>query len=412
MEIPRNLVLDVGKFPELQRINLRQLPECARLDERQVDALQLAVGLSMEALSNTSYFKVYLDSMPTEEDYLGIMPAAATPDLWAAFGSMCPVLTTAAFSQTPRKQCFWAWSSSALWPDEAEGIDWPQVQVSLWHIFSRGFPSHTNQGWWMVPAIDLLNTATVPYVNVGDVGSKAECENYVANQQIPSSYCRDYSNPDAHRVYTVRHVEARAELVHHYCPSCNNIDLLARYGFYMEDNPNEITFAEIMAYRKSDVPEEFKRIGFEKLDCEALWHVVKPYLNITEEGFAEAFSRGWRAPRCRNSVPSFQLRCTMSRISYEFCTDLWTSAGRSHGRGLRGPDPRDKRPRSREVIFEGDLSLLRQGASFWVLWLLALAASACFAAWWLRYKQNGKSSFRVEARHEARKDRKKKSKGA
>jgi len=182
---------------------------------------------------------------------------------------------------------------------EGVEVEWKDVEGLLRIHGSRHFNAKPADVEFLAPAADMVNTGRPEQLNLS-----------------PALIMTSPDAPQATlRLTASRFIAPGEELITSYFDSLDNEDVLFRWNMYLEGNP-EILDA-------SDEP---------CFDEQGTWRSAT--LSMLEPVTQEL-----PVPRCKAaSLSSFQgpLRCSLARLAFELCGQLWTSREPPRARGPTG----------------------------------------------------------------------------
>eukprot|EP00747_Dinoflagellata_sp_TGD_P151402 gnl/TRDRNA2_/TRDRNA2_177207_c2_seq36.p1 gnl/TRDRNA2_/TRDRNA2_177207_c2~~gnl/TRDRNA2_/TRDRNA2_177207_c2_seq36.p1 ORF type:complete len:359 (+),score=26.17 gnl/TRDRNA2_/TRDRNA2_177207_c2_seq36:418-1494(+) len=274
----------------------------------------------------------YLRMLPSLEEYRAKIPQYAEAPLLADFAEL-PVMqrntyftTGALLDNDPHllQTCIEALQSEG-WP-ELQELSLPDVALAARHFQDRAHGDEQNKGW-MLPVLDLLNTAEAERINT---------QRKFFNGQL--------------QVRTSMFVPKGHELFNTYYP-LPNLHLVGFYGLFLDSNSHPWGSKGMMS--KMLVHD----LGLPNVDCYA-----RVGRNGTRSSLKEvtdaALERRWEphmvAPRCREEVLSTNqgpARCSLARLAWELCGDTWypkTQTLRSKTNALIA----ERRSRERQELYE------------------------------------------------------------
>lgn len=298
LQIPRDLWLTLGFWPDLAAATLVHHSACSDLSESQVKRLKFASGLAVETQKgDASKHATYLRNLPPLSEYRSFHPSFMNAALQEDFRSLPTVhfARTTQQDEAEMKLCFQAWNHEANSP--VQNVKWEDIELGLSHLRNRGFIVERDP--ILVPVVDLINTERSDLTNA-DVQFNSDMVSLVVNSVWLSS---------------------GQELLFGYCNTCDNNMMLSQWGVYLEGNTNPLpadptincegngnhsaTNASAMSHSQS-----LKEVSLAALDFGSHGHGT--------------------VPRCRGSLFSSEqgaLRCSMARLSYEYCGHLWEKEG-------------------------------------------------------------------------------------
>lgn len=286
--VPRKLWLTSSNFQSFADASKLAL-KCADLREWEADRLFLAAAIATEAQKGTeSYYYPYIHALPSMRDFQSFMPNLIEEPLKSEFAAL-PIVATAKAMQRRdehhNRACFEKWQGVGSSP--VASLTWDEMLLALTWVRTRNY--YTKQGITMIVGTDMLNTGKDANINTG-WGYDSE-----------AFYLRG----------RYKSVEAGSELYDSYCPSCDNEHMLKTWGVYLEDNPATVAHRDI--------------------DCSVHKNgVLQKAMEATLETSATSMSR--ISPRCRSLAVSTQqgpLRCSLARLTWEYCAVAWGLASPS-----------------------------------------------------------------------------------
>lgn len=309
MSIPRNVWIWEGSpaWSDLvaQKEAVSQIPSCKELDPTDLLKLIVAVGMAREKeKGEASTISMALNSWPTYDDYYSFHPRLAGWEILRDFSSLDLVgyIKVEQIGDREKQQCFLAWKSKS--PSIA-GIEWLNVFEALEQIYTRSFagPEELKNSFVLVPLADMLNT--VP-------GAKFNVRWHFDKETF---FMTSNGSP------------ANTELNTGYCSMCENEYMLAKWGMYLENNPNKPL-----------------------LRCQPYMVADKVLFDATMAALETHKEPAWTAPRCKAAVletPQGPMRCYLARLSWEICGDRWvgnaTIGASFHGLSLKSKKAANKR---------------------------------------------------------------------
>jgi len=293
LEIPRHLWLELHFWPHLAETSLSHLSSCNGLDEKEIHRLKFASGLATEtAKGDSSQHAMYLRHLPTLSDYQSFHPSFMNAALQQDFLA----LPTVGFAQTTQtseaqmKGCFLAWKSEPQSP--VQNVKWEDITLGLSHLRNRGFIVEHDP--IMVPVVDLINTERSDLVNA----------------QV------DFNMDVVSLVTTSTWVGSDEELLYGYCNTCDNEVMLSQWGVYLEENTNALPAEHTV---DCEGHGNLNSTNASSTSAKSLKEVSLAALDLG------SYSEG-NVPRCKKSVFSEEqgaLRCSLARLSYEYCGSQW-----------------------------------------------------------------------------------------
>lgn len=115
--------------------------------------------------------------------------------------------------------------------------------------------------------------------------------------------------------------QAGEELTEEYCSHCSNVEMMAVWGIFLEDNVNAIQKTDTSFCHSTSNSESESNLTRSQSSV-SLRKVTEAMLDMKS-----TTNSNWRAPRCQAEavVTSEQgpLRCSMARLAWEHCHAEW-----------------------------------------------------------------------------------------
>lgn len=308
--IPRDVAIETRNHPEFHNAPLKELPGCGTLKETYVEDVRLAGVIAVETQKGSqSKYSMYLQQLPTLADYQSFHPRFMEASLQKEWAEL-PVVHGAQEQQALDanfKKCFLDWKHSAGSP--VAMVSWEQFLLGLTHFQNRMISAQGNN--FMIPGMDLVNTdprkvnTQWQLVHMGDQGEHFALSGYA--------------------------IEPGQEVFVDYCSDCDNQEMLLKWGVYLEDNPNELAYEHTTVHCADKV--EGNATG-----ALTLREQSESVLNMKE--LDKAREQGWRAPRCDSEKLGKEqspLQCSMARLAFESCADLWSPGFKRESQGFQLP---------------------------------------------------------------------------
>jgi len=290
--VPRKLWIETAHFPAIDKADINALDACgSHMSVGTRDRIKLAAAIAVEEKKGAvSFFYPYLSTLPTLADFRTFHPGFAGDVLMKDFGSL-PTVSFAVRQQARDREVFWCFDSWKHSPESpAAHVDWLDFELALFQVRTRAY--HVGEKPALIPGTDLLNTASDTALNT----------DWQANDDF---FFLSAPSP----------VAAHVEVYESYCRDCSNSALLDLWGVYEEDN--------VYGVHEGDVDCDAWTSGHRR----SLRDVVEDTVNTTESGLAFARTHVLTAPRCRSGAPNSQeqgpLRCSLSRLAFEYCAQAW-----------------------------------------------------------------------------------------
>lgn len=300
LSIPSHMWLTLDRFPRLRDVNLHKFSACT--DEDVVGRqqhLKFAAVIALETLKGeSSFFAPLLRHYPELTNYNQYYPRYMDEHVAADFQGL-PLVSVVRGLQAvdaKLKKCFKQWKAARL--SAVSAVDWHDMLAALAHFRTRQYATGDNIGA-LVPLMDLLE---------GESSLNTQYSVSGANQKS-----------SLYRLVTDSTVKQGSKVYGSYCPSCDNEHLMAFWGLYFENNPNQLKRESSLSRPHADcsnagrphpVAHSLKDAALAMLDVDA----YKAEGNLT-------------APRCRqdmvNSAQPSPLRCNIARLAWEYCAADW-----------------------------------------------------------------------------------------
>jgi len=290
LQVPRKLWIVIDNFPEVEKANVTKL-QCANMKPSDLETMKAEVALALETRKgNASFYYPYIRSLPTLGDFKSFHPRWVTTALAVEFGTL-PIVKYGKMQQlfdTHVKACFQSWQRN---PGDLNGLvqlSWQDMELAISQFRTRTY-GVANGVSALIPGSDLLNTGSGPELNT----------NYAPAQ-------------DTFTLRAAKSVLPGSELYDPYCPNCENGNMMANWGVFLENNPTQLRWKDYV--RCSTAYDEGR----------ALRKAAESALDVNLKLMA---SEGWNSPRCRTATtadqPQGPLRCSLARMAWEFCGNQW-----------------------------------------------------------------------------------------
>jgi len=287
LRIPKKLWLVSSHFPEFSQAQLPSTCEFKKDTER--DDFKFAAALASEAQKGSkSFYYHYLKHLPTLEELQSFLPRMMAAELRSEFAPL-PIVAKIEKYQAKDKdmqECFESWRKSDKCP--AKDLSWAQVLHALAWIQTRAFTMFhyyfTPDMSALLPGADMLNTAKGTDMNTAWSSTENEFDMRAQGEQVSSG----------------------AELHDLYCDTCDNEEMLTRWGVYLEDNPKPVSDSGTICSGSGST--HLKQVTQASLQDSA------------------SMKSGQQSPRCRQSalgMPQGPLRCSLARLAWETCAKAW-----------------------------------------------------------------------------------------
>lgn len=288
-EVPKRLWLLLGNFPTFSQAVLPSTNECNDLADWEAYRIKLAAAIVTESKKGTnSLHYAHIHGLPTMEEFHSFLPRLMEAPLQQDFAAL-PLVDTAkeqqSYDQNYNRVCFEQWKKAPACP--AAAVTWDEMELALTWIRTRCYG--TSEGTAIVPGTDMLNAAKASDLNTYWSSTK-----------------------EAFSLHTkINDVAAGQELYESYCQDCDNNAMLRIWGVYMEDNPNPVDSSKVACSAQAQGPLR-----------KAMEAVLEP----------KGASKKWTSPRCKASVfstPQGPTRCSLARLTWEYCAVSWGLAAAS-----------------------------------------------------------------------------------
>jgi tetratricopeptide (TPR) repeat protein len=288
--VPKRVWLDQHSVQPASQTPVESIHDCADEDTRMI---MMAAGMAAELRKGSKAFHApALEMYPLLHVYRAYHPFLAEERAKEDFKGL-PLLADLAadyYAETKAlEKCFEAWVHASREEDPISQLQFDDFLLARFHIKTRSFFGST-----IVPAVDLLNTGRKEKLNT-----------------------QSSSNSGVFELKTTRHIAAGEELFLQYCAECDNEILLAGFGFYNEDNANNLNNLGIV-------------------DCPALESFATAELYLEGDAVEASLSNGWSAPRCDPRTRKYTdgsevlqpaIRCSLARLAWESCAESWSKPG-------------------------------------------------------------------------------------
>jgi len=261
--------------------------------------MTFGIALALEAKKgNGSFFQPMLRAFPTLADFHQYYPVLAENDVLADFGEL-PILRHLHLGHqadiTTMAKCFNALQAAEHSKDFLKPLSLDDFLLARYILRTRAMDVSVGA----IPAMfDAFNTATNGKANVMG-GYKAE---------------------DLFQIRTTRPVPAGTELVHVYCPDCDNEMLLTGWGVYAEDTP--VLLNDLMSVNCSVAWDKKSNAN---ATHGSLREAAEAMLEVSSA--QDALEAGWKAPRCSlaavEATDQGRMRCSFARLAWEKCAAEW-----------------------------------------------------------------------------------------